>query len=488
MNEILLKRNKMMFLISGILVTVVFFLNVAMQEPLKNIVSIAGVGAGSLLILATTIFWLKRYHQFSMYFVITSSFLLLNVLLWLSPRFDTALFVFLIATMCTVYQRRDITIYSMVLANLTVGWFHWLNRDLALIGGVDVPIVYWHFVVTAMYFFILYQSEQAKRLNGVIRDNTKKMTAQKDRMEVVIAAAQKSVEALDEFSQQLSRNIQNTQQSSVEMTEEFEGIVRVLQRQETSTTEIHQSAEQVFDRIERLSESSVVMKDISERTKKRTEEGTLEVRQLMDSVLHIVQTSDASSRIIEELERQIVLVGEKLERIGNISAQTHLLSLNASIEAARAGEQGRGFSVVASEIKKLAENSSTFTDDIEAIMDEVKRRMTEVVTHVTTNKEQVEDNKGNLEKVSGMIDRINANTEKVQEQAILVEEMTQMIKQMMEQVRDEVQVLTDTTESNTMSSKDIAKKIKEQRSGIYVLMTNMRELEKKTSDLKGHIE
>ena len=56
------------------------------------------------------------------------------------------------------------------------------------------------------------------------------------------------------------------------------------------------------------------------------------------------------------------------DTIGEITAQTNMLSLNASIEAARAGEMGKGFSVVAGEIRKLAEESRISTEEIKNIV------------------------------------------------------------------------------------------------------------------------
>jgi hypothetical protein len=84
---------------------------------------------------------------------------------------------------------------------------------------------------------------------------------------------------------------------------------------------------------------------------------------------------------ISELEDMSNQISGMVDLIRRIASQTHLLSLNATIEAARAGDMGLGFAVVAAEVRKLAQDSRSATESIDAIVTEV-REMTEVTVEV----------------------------------------------------------------------------------------------------------
>lgn len=123
-----------------------------------------------------------------------------------------------------------------------------------------------------------------------------------------------------------------------------------------------------------------------------------------DTMKSIVITSEAT-KILKEKSRQM---DEILSMIGDISEQTNLLSLNASIEAARAGEAGRGFSVVAEEVRKLAENSRQSLSDVSIIVSEFKDKTAQVETLMADSNKKIEfGNKILSETVSSVISMLN---------------------------------------------------------------------------------
>ncbi len=121
-----------------------------------------------------------------------------------------------------------------------------------------------------------------------------------------------------------------------------------------------------------ISESSHIQAGMAESTQENAEESAramAEAAKLMDRIL--IQTETGAEEIMS-LGKKSQQIGKVLRIINDVAAETKMLSLNAAIEASKAGEAGKGFSVVASEIRKLAENVVKSTGTIEEIAVEIQ--------------------------------------------------------------------------------------------------------------------
>lgn len=147
--------------------------------------------------------------------------------------------------------------------------------------------------------------------------------------------------------------------------------------------------ENVARQLDYITENSEKIHKIFTYTKDLSETGFKTIDTLTEKSEDAKTATNEVSKVVDDMYNSSLQISNISDALASITAQTNLLSLNAGIEAARAGDAGRGFAVVANEIRKLAEESKTSTEEIKAIIEGIQSKASQVADSIKVTREVV---------------------------------------------------------------------------------------------------
>jgi methyl-accepting chemotaxis protein len=257
--------------------------------------------------------------------------------------------------------------------------------------------------------------------------------------------------------------IRQTQESSRRLAESSSEILSATEEQASGSAEQAASISETTATMEELAATYRQIADnadhvvnMAEATLGSAESGQQAVMNSLQSMEQIKVRAQSSANKILALGERSQQISQVLAIINNIADQTKILALNAAIEAARAGEAGKGFSVVAIEIRKLAESVVDSTSEISTIMTEIQTAANDLVISTEQELKEVADGV-ELAGVTGdsleqILDMIEQTTVAAKEISVATQQQRTATEQVVKAMKEVAQVAQQTA----VGSKQVA--------------------------------
>ena len=474
------QRNKIMVWLFGLIWLVVAALN-SLSNPMQLITFavMALVMFGTLGFLV----WKRKLVKQTMFLIMLIVFSLSTSSIIGTPVLNNLIVLFFWQVFFSLYQNTGLTV-SIGLINLALFSYAYFGMNGAIPGYTQTEYIIFSVIsiFTSVVLLVISRSTV-----GLLRNMEKSRSVAElaqQRAEEVLSQTQAAITALTAFSEKLNVTVETTQLSASEVAQAMTEMAGAVETQSKSFSGISDSMRHINQSITSVASSADTMKQASGETMGVIEQSNNEVAE-MNQQMSLVQSHAAkTARLVNELNQKSDQISEIIQVISNIAQQTNLLALNASIEAARAGEHGRGFTVVAEEIRKLADHSRQSVGEVVKILDVIKSKTSEATAQVDASEQAFYHIHEITYKVTSGDVNIIENTKGVVQKATDSGELVTHLQDNLDTITTDVQMVASLSDENTSSIENILLTIEEQSAMIQEISNNFHELQEQTKGLQ----
>ncbi|WP_180968215.1 methyl-accepting chemotaxis protein [Cytobacillus massiliigabonensis] len=477
--ETLRKKNRItliMLIISVILGVVV---EASLGKALQLILTIA-IGGAVLCSIIAFLHLSKRLTKQIAYFAIVGLTIILGMIILISPSENNLSLIYYLLVCSALYM--NIVLYLIGTA-FGVGL---LAFAFALNGEIYSSDISTYLLLFSLAVIVLFF--QQKIMGKLESDLEKLQTSAEEKLES--ESRQRIV--LEENSQIIASNMQMVEEQSesekqvtIELNVALQEIAAGTQSQGNAISNIMNSIESTSKQVESMNERVIQINDSTNQMTDQIEEGRSQSQIMSDQMQEFKQFIELMEKDMNQLSENIESSLSSIQAIQGITAQTNLLALNASIEAARAGEAGKGFSVVAEEIRKLAETSDQTAIQISATLNQVHINNRETQNQMNLVSSKMDENIQGTVKNQSIFESIQHSIQHLQQEIQSFRGVAKNIDQETDAIEVAVNEFASILEEASSSLEEISATVQSQTDNKEQLSRLIQETNRATQNLSN---
>lgn len=264
-----------------------------------------------------------------------------------------------------------------------------------------------------------------------------------------------STKGVEEETYHMSRSMTELEESAKSVNVAMEAMSKGIGETTEIIVQQNYKSQEIVEIINNTHEKTTAIASATEKADSALEIGREAMSKLHQHVNASIDANEQMKVSVEELQNKTNQVKSITDIILGISSKTNLLALNASIEAARAGEAGRGFSVVAEEIRVLAEQTKTETENITNIIESLSME-TQIMTEKAENSAEMasEESRYAVE-AENQLDQIAGKMSELSVHVTDVEELMKTLLDTNTVIADSINALSATSEEINASTQNV---------------------------------
>lgn len=315
----------------------------------------------------------------------------------------------------------------------------------------------------------------------------KTITFTEDNLRSLISSSYSIAGTLEKASEKLESITEDTKSSQQSVSQVIEEISKGAQQQAMDLEQGAMSMHKISELITENERILVKLKELAATINELKEGGVVSVEELKETTSQNVESMKNIAAVIEGTSESSNKINAASLKIMDIASQTNLLALNAAIEAARAGEQGKGFAVVADEIRKLAEDSSKFTEEIAAVVKELSLNSKQAEQAVESSKEKM---MRQAEAVRDTGERLEGIARSIDENLAMIEELARSghkVGHESEKLNEMMSSLSAMSQQNAASTEEVNASVDEQTQAVQNISDSARHLSELAHELNEEV-